>query len=232
MSLSQRGAARSTDAEGSEGFGGPFASSPAARRLQTHRWRDPRLWIGGLLVVCSVLIGAKLLASADDTVAIWAVDDDISAGMTIGAVDVHAVRIHFSNAADADRYLSAGQAWPDEAIATKDFGAGELLSVSGITTDNRAVPDELPLGVAADGLPADLRSGDHVDVWAVPSQGSSSHTTVSVLRDVTVVSVGERGPGGLESTREVLVALPPEADVARVLGSLRDASVVLVRIGG
>ncbi len=232
VSLSQRGAAPS---EGVERLEEQFEASPPARRLQSHRWRDPRLWIGGLLVVGSVLIGAKILASADDTVAIWALDDDVSAGMSIDADDVHAVRIHFTDDADAIRYLSAGEPLPDGAVAAHDFGAGELLAADGITTDARAVPDELPLGVSAAGLPADLRSGDQVDVWAVPTEDSTNPAAegaTKLLSDVTVMTVGEAGPGGVESTREILVALPSDADVARVLGSLRDASVVLVRIGG
>jgi hypothetical protein len=234
VSLSQRGGARSESTDGVErgATAGLGQTSPLARRLQTQRWRDPRLWLGGLLVVCSVLIGAKLLASANDTVAVWAVDDDVSAGMSVGAGDVHAVRIHFADGAEADRYLAASQPFPAGTVLTRDFGAGELLSVSGVTTDGRAAPDELPLGVAAAGLPADLHSGDHVDVWAVPTQNSSTTPTTKVLGDVIVMTVGAAGQGGLESTREILVALPADVDVAHVLGSLRDASVVLVRIGG
>lgn len=40
-------------------------TSPAARRLASPRWLDGRLVLGVLLVLASVLVGARLLSSAD-----------------------------------------------------------------------------------------------------------------------------------------------------------------------
>ena len=34
---------------------------------------DPRLWVGVAIVAVCVVAGARLLAAADDTVAVWAV---------------------------------------------------------------------------------------------------------------------------------------------------------------
>ena len=51
----------------------PTASDvPAALRGQRPAWRDPRLWIGIVLVAASVVVGARVLAAADDTVQVWA----------------------------------------------------------------------------------------------------------------------------------------------------------------
>ena len=48
--------------------------------MRGHRpaWRDPRLWIGVVLVAASVVAGARLLAAADDTVQVWAAVDALA----------------------------------------------------------------------------------------------------------------------------------------------------------
>lgn len=56
---------------------------PPATRVGRSGWRDPRLWIGVVLVTVSVVAGARLLAAADDTVTVWAVVDDLGAGSAI-----------------------------------------------------------------------------------------------------------------------------------------------------
>ncbi|MBW6551905.1 hypothetical protein MMA91_24640, partial [Salmonella enterica] len=53
---------------------------PPAVRASTPGWRDPRLWVGVAIVAVSVVGGARLLASADDTVAVYGVVTDMGAG--------------------------------------------------------------------------------------------------------------------------------------------------------
>ena len=50
------------------------ASTRAAAGGPRHPpgWRDPRLWIGVAIVAVSVVVGSRLLAAADDSVAVWA----------------------------------------------------------------------------------------------------------------------------------------------------------------
>ena len=43
-------------------------------------WRDPRLWIGVAIVAASVVVGALVLGTSDDTVAVWAAADTLGAG--------------------------------------------------------------------------------------------------------------------------------------------------------
>jgi hypothetical protein len=232
VSLSHRDVTRpghGPDVDGS----GDLTASPPAQRLQRHRWRDPRLWLGVVLVLVSVLAGAALFSRADDTVPVWAADDDIQAGTPLTSDNVHSTRIHFSDSSDASRYLSASDPLPAGAIAVRDVSAGELVAVSAISTSSGA-PDRLPLAVGSAGLPAGLEVGDTVDVWAVPGDdttGAGSQESVQVLDGVTVTSLGAEAAGGLDSTREVLVALPAHTDVGDALDALSGSDVVLVLVG-
>ncbi len=184
-------------------------------------------------MVVSVLVGASLLSAADDTMEVWAADADLRAGMPVTADDVRSVRVHFDDEASAERYVSAAQPIPVGAIANQAVKAGELVPASSVET-TAAEPDRLPLAVSHAGLPAGLAVGERVDVWASPQAdraGGGSAQAHRVLDEVTVTSLGASDTGGLESSREVLVALPEATDVGDVLDGLRGCDVVLVLVG-
>ncbi len=233
VSLSHRDVTRPGHGPDVDRVGDVAGSSPPAQRLQRHRWRDPRLWLGVVLVLVSVLVGATLFASADDTVAVWAADSDLHAGMPLTSDELHSTRVHFADSSDAARYLRASEPIPPGAVAARDVAAGELVAVSAVSTSG-ASPDRLPLAVSSAGLPADLTAGDTVDVWAVPAADASStqrRESSRVLDDVTVTSLGAEAAGGLDATREVVVALPAQTDVGDVLDALSGSDVVLVLVG-
>ena len=227
VSLSQRGSVRHVADADLDGV----PASPPANRPRRSRWRDPRLWVGALLVLASVVVGARVLAAADDTVGVWALERELSAGMPLGRSDVHATRVHFADGADQSRYWLASEPLPVDAHLARDVGAGELLARAAVSTDQAAVPRQLPLGVTAAGLPPQLVPGDHVEVWAVPKPEEKG-APEQVLADVAVQSVGEASITGVGGDRQVVVALPDDADTAAILDSLNGATVVLVRISG
>ena len=80
---------------------------PTATRHSRPGWRDPRILVGLAIVAASVIVGVKVLASADDSVGVWAVRKDLPAGTRVGAPEVQRVQIRFTSTGDADRYLPA-----------------------------------------------------------------------------------------------------------------------------
>ena len=74
------------------------AATPA-QRVRRPGWRDPRLWIGVVLVAGCVVAGARMLAAADDTVQVWAAASDLGAGDRLTEDDLVAQRVRFADAA-------------------------------------------------------------------------------------------------------------------------------------
>src|SRR5690242_1627018 len=74
---------------------------PVPRRVRPPRWLDLRLVLGVLLVLGSVLVGARVLSSADATVPVWAASGDLAAGTALTADDVVAVDVRLDDAAGA-----------------------------------------------------------------------------------------------------------------------------------
>jgi hypothetical protein len=206
--------------------------SDKALRVRMRRWSDPRLWVGVLVVVAAVLLGARFLANAADTVAVSALAHDVPAGTPLGADDLRTTRVHFEDDSTAARYYPASFALPTGARAGQDLSAGQLLARSAVSTDAEERV-ELPLAVDAAGFPAGLVAGDRVDVWAVRDRRARNAGGIAgrVARDVVVLaSVADQTASG---QRRVLVGLSPgeDAKVADMLEALHGADVILVRHG-
>src|SRR5689334_6303149 len=110
------------------GTGAPHALDvPPATRSGSAGWRDPRLWVGVVLVTGSVVAGARLLSSADDMTSVWAASTDLAAGQTVTADDLRATRLRFDDAADRQRYLGVDDELPPALTLTRPLAAGELV---------------------------------------------------------------------------------------------------------
>ena len=84
-------------------------------RLAADRpgWRNPRLVLGLLLVAGSVVLGARLLAAADDTVGVWAVTGPARRARRSTDGDLERRQVRFPDAETADGYLAAADDLPE-----------------------------------------------------------------------------------------------------------------------
>jgi hypothetical protein len=209
-------------------------AAPPARRLGSSRWRDPRLAVGVILVAASVVLGARVVASADDTVPVWSLRHDVPTGSSLTADDVTVTHIHFESADDADRYFDGDQSLPPDLVADHDLVAGELLARSALTKPESKAVDQLTLPVTEGLYPVDLAPGDRVDVWVTQDESDDpSPDGERLLDDVAVLDVDAADSSLDSSSTVVLVALEPDdADVLRHLfGSVTTGSVGLIREG-
>jgi hypothetical protein len=209
------------------------------RAIRSHRpgWRNPRLLLGVVLVAGSVALGARLLATADDTVAVWAVARDLPAGAALDQGDLDRRQVRFPDAATADGYLAADDQIPAGATLDRPVSAGELLPRAAFGGKSGQDLVELPVSVVSDDLPATVQQGSVVDVWVTPkvsAVGDTEVKAVPVLTDVVVVAVPRTSDGlAPQSTRQVIVGVPAaRADViATALGGMADGRVVIARKG-
>jgi hypothetical protein len=212
-------------------------AAPAANRSRPPGWRNPRLVLGLVLVAASVVLGARLMAAADDTVPIWALTRDLPAGAVVSSGDVEARNIRFPDAATADAYLSASDPVPSGSRLARAVSAGELLPRVALVAGSGPALVEVPISVAADDLPATVHQGSHVDVWVTPKvsavQGAKP-TATKVLDDVVVVAVpGVTDRLAPQATRQVIVGIPEQASgqIGPALGATSDGHVVVARHG-
>ncbi len=212
-------------------------AAPRATRSRRPGWRNPRLILGLLLVAASVVVGARLMAAADDTVGIWVVSRDLPEGATLADGDVQRRQVRFPDDETADRYLAASDDLPEAATLNRPVAAGELLPRAAIAAESGADLVEVPISVASDDLPATVRQGSVVDIWVAPkvsAVGGQQPKAVPVLTDVVVVAVPRTSDSlAPQSTRQVIVGVPAERsdDLGTALGGISDGRVVVARKG-
>jgi hypothetical protein len=179
--------------------------------VRPPRWLDLRLVLGVLLVLGSVLLGARVVSAADSTVPVWAAAGDLAAGTELTADDVVAVEVRLDAAADA--YLSTGTR-PEGRTLARAVGNGELLPRSALEEPARLV--QLALPVQAGYVPPALDRGQLVDVYAVadPAVGATGVAdggVTVVVRRATVQAISGRSEGMLSTpttTVQVVIAVP------------------------
>jgi len=189
-----------------------------ATRLRRPRWTDPRLLVGLVLVAVATVAGARLLAGADDTAAVWATADEVRAGDPVRTDDLVATPVHIEGLSTSP-YLVAGES-PPTGVFTHDLAAGELVAGTGVAAAVSAAGAELSLAVETGDAPADLAAGELVPVSAVGAEPGSGGAELSLS-----VALGD-APADLATGDLVDVwavpdeAVPGAADAQRVLAAL------------
>jgi hypothetical protein len=203
---------------------------PAPRRVRPPRWLDLRLVLGVLLVLGSVLLGARVVSAADATVPVWAASADLAPGTEISPDDLVAVDVRLDAAAKS--YLSTSER-PDGWLLSRAVRAGELLPYSALEEASELVQVALP--VQAGFVPPALTRGQLIDVYAVadPAAGATvvaDGSVTLVVEEATVQQISERADGVLSTpttTVQVVISVPAD-EAADVLGAIAGRPLVVV----
>ncbi|MCY7400565.1 MAG: hypothetical protein LH477_06355 [Nocardioides sp.] len=205
---------------------------PAATRSTSPGWRDPRLWVGVVLVTGSVVAGARIMAGADDTTAVWAASGDLVAGQMLTSDDLTATRVRFADDADGGRYLAVDAQLPDDLTLVRAVEAGELLPASVLGAESGEETVTVSIAVAPEHVPTDLVTGSHVDVWVVGEDRRSRRAAELVLDDIVIIDAPVVSDSFATSGNRQLVLAVPVTDedaLAQVLAASGDN---LVRVVG
>ncbi len=169
--------------------------------------------VGVLLILASVLIGAKLFAGASHTYPVVAVTRDLSTGTILTSADVRTDRVQLR---DHGRgvYLTSTHDAIGKKLSRPVHG-GELLPAGAVGTVGARTTLTVPL---AAGAAPQLRGGQRIKVWVSTATCSS----VVLLDDVAVQSVhsDDSGTFGTASgAQNVVISVDPD-QADRVIAAL------------
>ncbi|MBM6404390.1 hypothetical protein JQN72_09075 [Phycicoccus sp. CSK15P-2] len=190
--------------------------TPSASRLRAPSWRDSRLLVGVLLVLVSTVLGAVVVARADDRVPVYAARGPVSPGQQL--TDAAVTVVHVQLGEGAATYLGADVPIAEGTFALRELRAGELIPVSGVGPAETVGVQQLSLLVDATSAGA-LSAGTLVDVYvnrpAEDDPGVGQRRLAGperVLERVSVVRVAAEDAvlGGADQTRAVQVMVPRE----------------------
>lgn len=204
--------------------------TPGAARLPRARWLDTRLLLGLLLVLLSVVLGAKVVASADERVQVWSVTRDLGADTRLTGDDVEVAAVRLDDV--AGRYVSAEQA-VDGLVLTRPVGRGELLPVTAVgqagARDQRRVVIEVERFAVAG-----LTKGQVVDLYVVRgSESGAPPAPAELVLPAVTVAEDVRGGGGSfggAGSRAAVTLLVDQGDVPDVLDAVAGGALYVVQV--
>lgn len=204
--------------------------SPRGARLRAPTWLDGRLVLGLMLVLLSVVVGARILAAADHSDRVYGLTHDVAAGTMLTVADLKIMRVRLLDGGAG--YVSATGAKPVGWVTTRPVGAGEFLPRMALLP---AAPIDVRLvtvPVAQHHFPAGLQHGDVVDVYLSPKpRAGPPGPAVLTLGRVTVDAVYDTGGGRLSGTGEAGIVLRvPTADVSRIVRAVEGGALDLVGV--
>lgn len=214
----------------------PLPTTAPARRVARPRWTDTRLLLGVLLVLASVVVGSRVVASAQQTRPVWAAARELPVGSVVRVDDLVVAQVRLADS--ATRYLPVAGRPPTGMVVARPVGAGELVPAEALTQS----PDQpsahlVSVPVEVLHYPPGLGRGDVVDVFVSAADGAESPSIAGdrgpqrVLADATVVEVddpGERLGGG--GTAAAVVLSVPDGEVPAVIAAIRSGAVDLVLV--
>ena len=217
-------------------------AAPAATRSRPPGWRNPRLLLGLVLVAASVVLGAPLMATADDTVAgVGARARPARRLHGLGRVTSQSPQRPVPRRRDGRRLpLRRATRCRRAPRLARAVSAGELLPArrpSPAATGRRW--SRCPLSVASDDLPATVRQGSHVDVWVTPKVSAVAgrpgppppRCSTTWWSSPCRASTDRLAP---QTTRQVIVGVPEARATPRSVrpsGATSDGHVVIARHG-
>lgn len=219
-------------------------ASPKAERLAAPSWLDTRLVLGVLLVLVSVVVGARVLSAADRSSTVWTAVRDLEPGATVQAADLRPqeVRLDSAQVARLVPVPSSGQA-PSGYVTLHRVSAGDLLLRSDLLDERGAELRQFTLNVAPGHAPPDLRNNELVDVYVTPEQAGGARPAAStaprratatgeprlVLAGVAVADAPRPGSFTTGEQSEAVVLNVVPTDVLALVRAVAEGEVDLVR---
>jgi len=208
-----------------------WGKATTVQRSRVSRWGDFRLWLGVSVLIGSMFIGARVMASGENTVTLWRATQDLAVGSS--QLELEPVVLAMSGAETS--YLQGTE--PPSGTIVRPVGAGELLPVGALQTSaDEQREGEWPIRIVT--VPVNplhvaigINVGDQVDVWASPDKINSTVTEAApreVLSNITVIQIA-RDVVGTGGDIGVVLAVP-QPDVSALVQAMRTGVIDLVKV--
>lgn len=202
-----------------------FGRSQSTARARAFA-RDPRLVVGIVLVVASIIGVVSLVAAADDSIEVYAAAAPLTPGDRVFDSDLIVRSVKLNEA--SEYYISRGDFPVDGFVATRPIGKGELIPASSLGSHSGLSLTSVVVSPQG-GLAETVASGASVDVWASAETSHGGYGTPGVIvSGAIVVRLVEVDSIVTSSRGSALELLVPRSRVARLLEAMANGDVLSV----
>lgn len=179
-------------------------------------WADARFVIGVVLVLASIAGVWFVVASARQTVPVYAATRTLVEGESISPSELRVVEVALGSLEGA---YASGDTLPADAVATRTIPAGELIPATavGASSDVRSTTIVVPSSTA---IPASVEVGTPVEVWAAPLDDEGVRQAPRILVADAAVAALPSSDGVMGTSVPSVELIVPRESVAEVLAAL------------
>lgn len=193
------------------------ADGATGARLKRPSWKDPRLLVGILLVLASVVGVISLVGSADQTTEVYAARDSIAVGEKLTPDNVTRIKVRLGET--EENYVTVESGLPEGVVAVQRIGKNQLVPKESLGKVD--VLDRKPVAVTIEEtLPAQAVAGTRVDVWVALPDARNGFSEPKLLlpgAEIAQVSTGSTALGSSRNT--VLMVLVADSQMPALLGA-------------
>ena len=193
------------------------ADGATGARLKRPSWKDPRLLVGVLLVLTSVVGVISLVGSADRTTEVYAARDSIAVGEKLTPDNVIRAKVRLGET--EEHYVTVESGLPEGLVAVQRIGKNQLLPKESLGKVDEL--DRKPVAVTIEeALPAQAVAGTRVDVWVALPDARNGFSEPKLLlsgAEIAQVSTGSTALGSSRNT--VLMVLVADSQMPALLGA-------------
>ena len=186
-------------------------------RLKKPSWKDPKLIVGILLVLASVVGVTSLVGAADQTAEAYTAREAIAVGETLTVDKLNRVKVRLGDL--EQHYLTPATGVADGLVAAQRIGKDQLVPRGSFGQADGL--DRKPVAVTIDEvLPAQAVAGSRVDVWValpVARNGFSQPTLLLPGAEIAQITPGSTALGSARST--VVMVLVADTQRPDLLGA-------------
>lgn len=186
-------------------------------RLKRPSWKDPRLLVGVLLVLASVIGVISLVGSADKTTEVYAARDSIAVGEKLSEDNVVRAKVRLGDT--EEHYVTVESGLPEGLVAVQRIGKNQLVPRESLGRVDALGRKPVTVTIE-ESLPDQAVAGTRVDVWVALPDARNGFSEPKLLLPGAEIAHVTPGSTALGSSRNtVLMVLVADNHMPALLGA-------------
>ncbi|WP_346844402.1 flagella basal body P-ring formation protein FlgA [uncultured Rothia sp.] len=199
------------------------APSVIAERMHKPGWKDPKLLMGLLLIVISLVAVVGVINATNKTQTYYVANRDISVGDSVEPSDLKVVEVRLGEADGL--YLAASEELNQSIHAKQHIQKGELISANALQE-----PDEqgrCQVAIVLDSTVASsFSAGDYADIWVSHQEenGTSYSAPIQVIQAAEISQINTEDSMIGSTGKTAVQILVTDTALAEVLDAINNES--------
>lgn len=199
------------------------APSVIAERMHKPGWKDPKLLMGLLLIVISLVAVVGVINATNKTQTYYVANRDISVGDSVEPSDLKVVEVRLGEADGL--YLAASEELNQSIHAKQHIQKGELISANALQEPDEQGRRQVAI-VLDSTVASSFSAGDYADIWVSHQEenGTSYSVPIQVMQAAEISQINTEDSMIGSTGKTAVQILVTDTALAEVLDAINNES--------